>query len=212
MQNFWFLNVFWINFEMKYLGITDHFGAMLAPRMDGGRKVSMDHVNDHPMFVILGRYLNQIMFIVVVCVCARFLIFDNLSWQVASDQWTSVIAWQVYISRYCCTLVSALEAGNGDAWSEGQDSLGQDGRVLPENGGGNAQCSGTAGYFECWGLVWANFLPWALDRWNAFPALGTWSLDNLNSFAYPKFSQMFPKTSFFSRNIFFLTFGESRQY
>ena len=33
----------------------------------------------------------------------------------------------------------------------------------------------------------------------------------LNSFAYPKFSQMFPKT-FFSGNIFFLTFGESRQY
>ena len=29
-----------------------------------------------------------------------------------------------------------------------------------------------------WGLVCANFLPWALDRWNAFPALGTWSLDN----------------------------------
>ena len=29
-----------------------------------------------------------------------------------------------------------------------------------------------------WGLVWANFLPWALDRWNAFTALGTWSLDN----------------------------------
>jgi hypothetical protein len=55
MQNFWFLNVFWINFEMKYLGITDHFGGLLAPRMDGGRKVSMDHVNDHPMFVILGR-------------------------------------------------------------------------------------------------------------------------------------------------------------
>ena len=76
------------------------------------------------------------MFIVVVCVCARFLIFDNLSWQVASDQWTSVIAWQIFISRYCCTLVSALEAGNGDAWSEGQDSLGQDGRVLPENGRG----------------------------------------------------------------------------
>ena len=138
------------------------------------------------------------MFIVVVCVCARFLIFDNLSWQVASDQWTSVIAWQVYISRYCCTLVSALEAGNGDAWSEGQDSLGQDGRVLPWRG-------------EC--PVFRNgWLRWMLrSGMGKLSALGTWSLECfpctwhlitwlfLNSFAYPKFSQMFPKTSFFFR-------------
>ena len=47
--------MFWLNFEMKYLGITNHFGVMLTPRMDGGRKVSMDDVNDHPMLVILDH-------------------------------------------------------------------------------------------------------------------------------------------------------------
>ena len=156
------------------------------------------------------NWIKLCLLLLFVCVQGSLFLI-TFPWQVASDQWTSVIAWQIFISRYCCTLVSALEAGNGDAWSEGQDSLGQDGRVLPWRG-------------EC--PVFRNgWLRWMLrSGMGKLSALGTWSLECfpctwhlitwlfLNSFAYPKFSQMFPKTSFFSGNIFFLTFGESRQY
>ena len=43
------------------------------------------------------------------------------------------------------------------------------------------------------------FCPGPLDRWNTFLHLALDHLIILNSFAYPKFSQMFPKTSFFFR-------------
>ena len=32
--------------------------ALLALRVDGGRKVSMDHVTDHPMFVLLDHEIK----------------------------------------------------------------------------------------------------------------------------------------------------------
>ena len=108
------------------------------------------------LWSLVVNWIKLCLLLLFVCVQGSLFL---ITFQVASDQWTSVIAWQVYISRYCCTLVSALEAGNGDAWSEGQDSLGQDGRVLPENGGGMPSVQERLATLneasECWNIgVW----------------------------------------------------------
>ena len=52
------------------MGIMFYFKFMLIPRMDGGRKVSMDHVSEHPLFVLLDSF-NRIL-IGCLRVCRSF--------------------------------------------------------------------------------------------------------------------------------------------
>lgn len=87
--------------------------------MDGGRKVSMDHVSDHPMFLLLDHLLKQQVFLSCLCVQGSILILTfHDKWQVNQCYHLSQKCY-IYITcmyiNCCCTLAEALEAGNGDA-------------------------------------------------------------------------------------------------
>ena len=108
------------------------------------------------LWSLVVSWIKLCLLLLFVCVQGSFFVTFHDKWPGPSEPVLLLNKTGVYISCYCCAL---LEAGNGDAWSEGEDPLGQDGRVLPENGGGMPSVQERLATLneasECWNIgVW----------------------------------------------------------